>query len=189
MIELDEYCRKILIFFLLEQQEAHFNELHRLIKKNLKLKKFSKPTFNTHLKHLIEAGYVKRIPDKGQLVTYSLNLEKIGKMKEYSERVKKIAKYQSENQKEFFSLPEKRQVNLALGFLVYRKLHEIQAGIEYQLDPENFEKWFVMGFYRHPILEQVTAWIIKKCVQDERYRKKILKIIDDVLEEYENALS
>ena len=189
MKELDEYCIKILTFLLLEQQEAHFNELHRLIKKKLKLKKFSKPTFNTHLKHLIEAGYVKRTPDKGQLVTYSLNLEKIGKMKEYSDRVKRIAKYQHENKEEFFSLPERRQVTFVLSFLMYRKLHEIQAGIDHLLDPESFEKWFVMRFYSHPIMEQATFWMIRKCVEDEVYRKKILKIVDDILEEYEHAIS
>jgi len=182
LIELDEYCVKILTFLLLEQQEAHFNELYRLIKKKLKLKKFSKPTFNTHLKHLMEAGYVTRTPDKGQLVTYSLNFEKIGEMKEYSERVKRIAKYQHENKKEFFSLPEKEQVNFVLGFLTRRKLYEIQARIELELEPDSFEKWFVMRFWSHPILEQVTFWMIKKCAEDEVYRKKILKIINDILE-------
>jgi len=179
---MDEHCIKILTFLLLEQQQAHYNELHKLIKEKLKLKKFSKPTFNTHLKHLIKAGYVTRTPDKGQLVTYSLNLEKIGKMKEYSERVKRIAKSQYENMKDFFSLPEEEQVSFVLSFLNRRKLYEIQARIEHELDPDSFEKWFVVRFWSHPILEQVTVWMIKKCAKDEVYRKKILKIINDILE-------
>ena len=57
------------------------------------------------------AGYVKRTPDKGQKVTYSLNLEKIGKAKEYSERVKRVSESQRENMKEFFSMSERQQVD------------------------------------------------------------------------------
>jgi len=182
MIELDEYCVKILTFLLLEQQQAHYNELHRLIQKRLKLKKFSKPTFNTHLNHLVEAGYVKRTPDKGQLVTYSLNLEKIGKMKEYSERVERIANSQHENKEEFFSRTENEQVNMVLNYLSFKKLHEIKARIEYLLDPESFDKWFAVRLWIHPALELVTIWMIKKCVKDEAYRKRILKIIDGILE-------
>ena len=181
MIELDEHCVKILLVLLLEQQ-AHYNELHRLIKNKLKLKKFSKPTFNTHLKHLVKAGYVTRTPDKGQSVTYSLNREKIGKMYEYSERAKKILESEYENKKEFFALPENEQVNFFLSFIIQRKLFEIQARIEHELDPESFEKWFVVRFSAHPALDRVTVWLIKKCVEDEVYRKKILKIINDILE-------
>ena len=183
MEKLDEYCFKILTVLLLEQQEAHFNELYRLIQKKLKLRKFSKPTFNAHLKHLQEAGYVKRIPDKGQLVTYSLNLEKIGEAKEYSERVKRIAKNQAENMQEFFSLTEKEQIDRLLGFQSYRKLSELKARIELELEPDSFGKWFVLKFWSQPILEQLPAWIVKRCAKDEVYRMKILKIIDATLGE------
>ena len=183
MKELDSYCAKIMTVLFLEKQEAHYNELYRLVKEKSKLTKFSKPTFNTHLKHLQEAGYVKRTPDKGQLVTYSLNLEKIGEMKEYAERVKRIAKSQKENMQEFFSLPEEKQINILLHFLEIRKLYEIKSRIEVELIPDSFEKWFVLKFWAHPALEQVTAWVVKKCAKDEIYRKKILEIIDDVLEE------
>jgi DNA-binding transcriptional ArsR family regulator len=165
---------------LIDKQEGHFNELYRLISK--RNKRFSKPTFNTHLKHLMTAGYVTRTPEKGQLVTYSLNLEKIGKMKEYSERVKRIVKSEYESKEEFFSLTEKEQVSTLLDFLSLRKLNEIKAQIEYGLDPESFEKWFAVRFWAHPALERVTVWMIKKCVEDEVYRKNILKIIDDILE-------
>lgn len=165
---------------LIEKQQAHFNELYRLIKKIEK--KFSKPTFNTHLKHLIEAGYVKKTPDKGQLVTYSLNLEKIGKSKEIAERAKKIIKLEHENKKEFFSYTEDKQVNVVLDFIIRRKLHEIQARIEYELDPESFEKWFALSFWTQPMLERVPFWMIIKAIDDEVYRKRILKIINDILE-------
>jgi len=181
LIELDEHCVKILLVLFVERQ-AHYNELHRLIKNKLKLKKFSKPTFNTHLKHLVKAGYVTRTPDKGQLVTYSLNREKIKKMYEYSERVKKILKSEYENKKEFFALPENEQVNFVLSFLIRRKLYEIQTRIEHELDPESFDKWLAVRFSAHPALDRVTVWLIKKCVEDEVYRKKILKIINDILE-------
>lgn len=179
MKELDEYCSKILVVLLLKK-EAHFNELFRLV--NKKGKKISRPTFNTHLKHLIEAGYVTRTPDKGQLVLYSLNLEKIGNSKETADRVKRITRTEYETKKEFFALSEEKQVNIVLHFFTQRKLYEIKAGIEHLLDPDSFEKWLGWKFWSHPILERVSLWMIKKCVEDEDYRKRTLKIIDDVLE-------
>jgi len=179
---LDEHCIKILLV-LLDSQQAHFNELYRLISK--RSKKFSKPTLSKHLNHLQEAGFVTRTPDKGQLVTYSLNREKIGKMKEYSERVKRIVKSEYENEKEFFSLPENEQMNIVQALLVYRKLGELQALIDYELEPESFEKWFLVRFWANHMLERPFYWISKKCVEDEPYRNKILKIISESLEKLE----
>ena len=179
-IQFDEHCAKILLVLIVDKQQMHFNELHRtLIGKRIT---FSKPTLKKHLDHLREAGYVTRTPDKGQLVTYSLNLEKIGKAKEYAERVKRIAKSQYENKKEFFSRTEKEQVNMVLNYLSFKKLHETKARIEYLLDPKSFEKWFAVRFWMHPALELVFVWMIKRCVRDEAYRERILEIIDDILE-------
>jgi DNA-binding HxlR family transcriptional regulator len=177
--QLDENCVKILVALFGEQQ-AHYNELYRLISK--RNRKFSKPTFNTHLRHLEKSGFIKKTPDKGQLVTISLNLEKIGKTREYYERIERILKSESENKKWFFSLPEKEQVKTLLAFLSTRKLNEIKAQIEFGLDPESFEKWFAVKLWSIPLLERANFWMIKKCVEDEVYRKKILAIIDDVLE-------
>ena len=189
MEKLDDYCIKILSFLLLEKPEAHYNELYKLILDKLKLKKFSKPTFNSHLKHLVELGYVKRTQDKGQLVSYSLNLEKIGRMKEYSERIKRITKFQKQNIQKLFSLSEKKQIEYTLSYLCFRKLYEIEARVEYALEPDSFEKWFVINFYHHPILEQLTDWIVKRCAEDDSYREKILKVIENYQEELENAIS
>ena len=115
------------------------------------------------------------------MVTYSLNLEKLGKVKDSVERVKRITRSEYENKKEFFSLPEEEQVNIVLGFFTRRKLYELKAGIEYLLDSESFEKWLEMRFWSHPILERVSLWMIKKCVRDEGYREKVLKTIDYLL--------
>jgi DNA-binding transcriptional ArsR family regulator len=178
VIELDEHCAKILIV-LLDIQQAHFNELYRIFLG--KRVKFSKPTLSNHLKHLVDAGYVTRTPEKGQLVTYSLNLEKIGESKEIMERAKRIEQSERKNREEFFALTEKKQVDLLLNFLLERKLYEIQALIEYKLDPESFGKWLTVRWWDSPMLEQPKFWIVKKCVEDETYRKKILKIIDEWL--------
>lgn len=188
MEELDRYCTKILIYFLLETREAHYNELYKSIKKKLKLTKFSKPTFNKHLKHLVDAGYVKRTPDEGQKVTYSLNLEKIGKAKEYSERVKRISDSQRENKEFFFTMSERGQVDMLLRFLCIRKLYELEARIDVALEPDSFEKWFILRFWYHPSLEQIPVWIVERCAKDEVYREKILKNIEDYREELDDAI-
>jgi hypothetical protein len=177
---LDKYCFKILLV-LIEEEHAHYNELYKLVSK--KNKKFSKPTFNNHLKHLEEAGYLKRTPDKGQSVTISVNLEKIGKTKEYYEQIKRVIKSERKNKEWFFSLTEKEQIEQLLIFLTTRKLHEIKAQIEYGLDTESFDKWFAMKLWSNPLLERINIWLMTKCFEDEFYRKKILKIIDEIMGE------
>ena len=146
-------------------------------------RKFSKPTFNNHLKHLENRGYVTRTPDKGQLVTISLNLEKIGKTREYNQQINRIIKSERRNREEFFSLTEKEQVEKILVFFSARKLHEIKAQIDYELDPESFDKWFALKLWSNSLLERVKFWVIKRCLEDEDYRKKILGIIDGFLGE------
>lgn len=179
---LDEQCFKILIV-LIEEEHAHYNELYELVRK--RSKKFSKPTYNNHIKHLEKAGYIIKTPDKGQLVTISLNLEKINKTREYNEQIKRVLKSERKNKEWFFSLTEKEQVEQLLVFLTARKLHEIKAQIDYGLDPESFDKWFALKLWSNPLLDRINIWLLRKCIDDEVYRKKILKIIDETLGENE----
>jgi len=187
--KLDDYCSKILSVLFLEKPQAHYNELYRLILDKLELKRFSKPTYNTHLKHLVELGFVKRTQDKGQSVTYSLNPQKIGRMKEFAERVKRIVKYQTENMRNFFSMSEKEQIDTLFASLCYRKLHEIDARIVFEQEPDSFEKWFILRFYNIPMLEQLSDWVVKRCAVDEDYRNSMHKFIKNYLRDFDNAIS
>ena len=180
--QLDEHCFKILMV-LIEEEHAHYNELYELVSK--RNRKFSKPTYNDHIKHLEEAGYIIRTPDKGQLVTISVNFEKIGKTKEYYEQIKRVIKSERKNKEWFFSLTEKEQVHNLLVFLTERKLHEIKAQIDYELDSESFDKWFAVKLWSNPLLDRINIWLLEKCIEDEVYRKKILKIIEEILGEIE----
>ena len=86
---------------LIEEKQAHFNELHRTLKKRGIV--ISVPTLSRHLKHLVKAGYVAREEKEGlQLITYSVEHDKISKIKGVRERTKKIAKSMRNNEKEFF---------------------------------------------------------------------------------------
>jgi hypothetical protein len=126
-----------------------------------------------------------KIAFRWQLMIYGVNPEKFGKGKEYIERGKRISRNLREIKKEFFSRPENEQVNITLNLVVIRKLHEIQALIEHLLDPESFEKWLAVKFYSISILEQPSILMIRECVKDEVYRKRIFKITDEWLEKLE----
>jgi DNA-binding Lrp family transcriptional regulator len=158
----------------------HFNELLKEMN-NFRLE-ISRPTLSNRLKHLENLGYIKREETNSQQVDYSLDFSGFRKIKEFTQRTKEIIKSTRENQKEFFALPEKEQIDTVLYTLAVRKLNEIQARIEYELEPQSLEKQVAVQFYRSPVLQQVEAWMIKKSIEDEIYRRKILKIIGDWLE-------
>ena len=175
---LDDYCIKILIV-LIEEEKSHFNQLYKTLNDKKRGFKISKPTLSEHLKHLVKAGFVTRKQEEGlQLVTYSVNFDKIGKIKGLWEQQRRIVKDRKATEKEFFSLSESEQVNIVLSGLSLRKLYEIKARIDYELDPKNFEKQFAVLFWTNPTLEFVEFLMIEKCVEDKEYRKEVLKIID-----------
>lgn len=165
---------------LIEEKQAHFNELHKTLKKRGIV--ISVPTLSRHLKHLVKAGYVTREEKEGlQLITYSVNYDKIGKIKGIWERTNRIAKSLRSSKREFFSQSEDQQVKIVLNVLVYRKLNEIKARIDYALDPKSFEKQFTLIFWTSPFLKVAEALVIEKSVEDEAYRKQILEVIDETL--------
>jgi DNA-binding transcriptional ArsR family regulator len=139
----------------------------------------SKPTLSEHLKHLVKAGHVTRKKDKGkkQMVTYSLNLEKISKLKGYVEQMKKSIDSEQKNKKMFFSYPKKDQVQKMFEDLTYRKLKEIKARVDYGLNPD-FEKSLAVRFWVNPLQRLAETWMINECIKNEEYRKKIFDIID-----------
>ena len=168
------------IIIVLSEGESHFNKLHRTL--NSRGIKISKPTLSTHLKRLVKDGYVKREQKKGvQLVSYSANLEKTYRMKKYWKRFKAIKKFYGENQKEFFSFPESKQVSLILQFWVVRKLNEIKANVEFRLDSESLDKRLALLFWTSSLLDYVEQWLEQKCSEDEEYKSRIFREIDNLL--------
>jgi DNA-binding HxlR family transcriptional regulator len=176
--DLDERCFKILLVMALHKQQAHFNELERELKK-AKME-FSRPTITVHLSHLIKAGYVTRKEETGtQFVTYSLNPEKIVKVKEIAERTKNIMKARKGTEEEFYELPEKEQIENVLMLELMRKLELIKAHVELGLDPNSLDKKVAVSFLESPLLRLAEHWVIKKSIEDANYRKKIFEIIDE----------
>lgn len=180
--QLDNYCLKILLVLIAKSSEKpkmRFNELSRVVK-DLHLG-ISKPTLSDHLKHLVENEYVTRTVEGVQCVTYSLNFEKIGKIKGYWEKAEKVAAFLEKDRDTFFSLPENEQVTLLLHFMNVRKLLEIQARIAFELDRSSFEKQFGVLFWTSSRFERHELWMIQKCVKDEKYREEVLKTINQLL--------
>ena len=171
-----------LVFAFFKKRKAQYNEMFRFIKKDLKISRYSKATFNKHLKFLVEEGYIEKTPTKGQAVIYSLNLEKGRKLKKYYERAKNIEESKYANEKEFYSLPENEQVNTALRILVIKTINELKARVEYKRESWSFEKKLAVGFWSLPVLNYSLFWIMKRCVKDDVYREKIFKILEDTFE-------
>ena len=64
-LDLDKHCFHILMFMLgrmmFEEQPIRYNQLHQLLKSaKLTPREMSKPTFNEHITHLVQRGYVIR---------------------------------------------------------------------------------------------------------------------------------
>jgi DNA-binding HxlR family transcriptional regulator len=180
----DDYCEKILVIMTFYKKSYHFGELLRELKsKNMEM---SEPTLSSHLNHLINAGCITRKKDEGtQFVTYSLDPVGFIKAVEIASEIKNKSQLLRDRDitKKFFSLTEEKQIDVCLGFMLSAKLQRIKAQIAYELDPQNVGKRFALLFLKSPILEMDEKWIVSKSIQDGDYRKKILRIIDDYLEE------
>jgi len=180
--QLDNYCLRILLVLIAKSSEKpkiRFNELSRLVRDlNLGI---SKPTLSDHLRHLVENEYVTRKVEGVQRVTYSLNFEKIGKIKGYWKTAEKMAAFLEKDRDAFFSLPVKGQVKQLLRFMELRKLLEIQARIAFESNPSSFEKQFGVLFWTSSRFERHEVWMIEKCVKDVEYREEVLRTIDELL--------
>ena len=182
-INLDDNCVKILTIMTLYKPRTHFNELFRELKKrNMEI---SKPTLIAHLNHLIMSGFVsKKSEQNTQLVTYYLDVEKTNQLKKVAERTKRITKALKENEKEFYSLPEEEQVATVVLIEISRKIDEIRALIDYKLNPNDLGKIVYANFLQSPILHFGEKWIIKKSLEDEQYRKKVFKLLNEWQERF-----
>lgn len=166
-----------ILFVLSEVSQSHFNELHKTL--NSRGITISKPTLSSHLKTLVEAGYVKREEKEGvQVVTYTVNLPKILRIKEYWKRAKSIGKSFGQNKKEFLSFSESQQVSIVLNLWLEKKLNEIRANVDFRLDRENLDKRIALMFWSSPLLDFAEQWLMQKCVEDEGYRKRVFKEIE-----------
>jgi len=175
---IDEYCSKILVVLTLHKDHIHYNELHKELKD--KAMEFSKPTLSAHLNHLIERGLVIRKEEEGtQYVTYSLNLERAKEIKNIYEQTYAMLSSLKQDEKEFYSLSEEKQIEGMVNVAFVKKLEEIRAKIEFALEPDNFQKGLRVEFLTTPLLGFVEKWIIKKSVEDPEYRKRIFKLIDE----------
>jgi DNA-binding HxlR family transcriptional regulator len=185
----DEYCANIVLLMILYEQHTHFNKLHRELKN--KDMEMSKPTLSLHLKHLTDSGIViRKKVENTQLVSYSLNSDNAEKIKEFVERGMKIMNIKIINsslhrEEEFLASSAEEQFYMYLSSMLQTKLQEIKAQIDYKLDPQNLGKKILKNLLNSPILQADEMLIIKNSVENEYYRKKILKIIDDYLEKLE----
>jgi DNA-binding HxlR family transcriptional regulator len=185
-VELDRYSRPIIIVLTLVKKQMHFNELLKTLNnrfKNGKKNFISRPTLSNRLQYLEKNGLITRTKVKKPqytLVNYSLNLDKTSKISEVYEKGKKIWKSYQDNKKKLFSLPEEKQIAEMLYVSFQRKLNEIKARIEYESKP-NIENEYNIIFWSSPVLQLIEVAILEKSKEDEEYRKRVLKAIDNHL--------
>ena len=174
----DDSCVKILTIMALYKPTTHFNELHRELKKrNMEL---SKPTLSLHLGHLIKKKHVFKTEEENtQYVTYSLDPGNRQSLEHVTKRAKNIVENFKENEKEFYSLSEQDQVYSVLIVDLHRKIEEIKALIDFKLNPNDLGKVVLVNFLTSGILEIGQKLIIKKSVEDEEYRKKIFRFLEE----------
>ena len=126
----------------------------------------------------------KKQEENTQFVTYSLDTEKTNQIKEVAKRTKNIIKDFKETERDFYLLSEEDQVATVLRVEISRRIEEIRALIDYRLHPNDIGKIVYANFLDSPLLYIGQKWIIKKSLEDEKYRKKIFGLLDEWQERF-----
>ena len=175
-IEIDEYCKKILLILGMYGR-FRFNELHRtLIKCNAKM---SKPTLIVHLNHLVKNEMIQRNEEDKQKVSYELNLKRLKQLKE----VKKINQKILKNEKEFKSMSLAQQVGFTVSTLTISELLYLKLIMLNILEPENK----LQNLYSYNIVRIFyniyTVWLSDSCKDSKENSQRIIRAIDNEIRE------
>lgn len=199
---LDENCKHIFLVLLVYGCLRHNKILNALKQLNTKM---SRPTLDTHLKHLVESGLVE-CKTAFQSSEYSLikdiyelmrprNMEEI---KQHFELEKENEKYLpvglrrlNISRKEFYaSFSDERiddLVNKDVEYLLVSSFLELKELVAYELSLEEFDSddvfWKLVGNPMYRMLEKSIAGKSRDC---PRYKEKLFGKIEAMRTEFDN---
>jgi DNA-binding transcriptional ArsR family regulator len=181
------------------RKSVRYNELFRTVNKlNPKQKSgkdfVSKPTFDDHLKHLINCKLVVAKREGKQKVTYSLNKDAMSVLSEnvdsedIEDWLKRMPLLEVINPKEHYAkLTEKaldQEVSRDLGEVLETNLLELKSYVNYDLkideQQNDAEFWKFVGNPLYRILEKSIA---DNCRESVEYREKFFEKVEFLLKE------
>lgn len=173
----DQYCPRILL--VLDDKEVRFNTLFKLLHElGLKL---SKPTLATHLKHLVDRGFVIREQKGKQHVTYRFNDAIPEYIPEMEKSKTKWTKWFQVEKEAFFDLSIEQQLRHVVRLMAIRNMRQLYLKIEHRGD---YEKGLHLLMLYNPRLSyrHYENWVMERCEKDNEYRKKISPKIEEMIE-------
>jgi len=175
--ELDNYCRKIFSLLILSDEKYRFNELYRKLNKlHVKL---SKPTLITHLGHLQELGFIVRIQEDTQNVTYDVNWEKFEDIKKSVGYKKRLFIFSRENKDAFKSLTPIDQLRLVYEILFLSEIISVRICMTDILNPEKKAENHFFYLYMSRTLDIYRKWFLETFKQaDEKIQKELIENVE-----------
>jgi len=184
-VTLDDYCDKILLGLsfirsVRGKRKVRFTELHECLNEYFFRSGISKPTLSLHLKHLVEKKLVIRKVEDVKCVTYRINEQKLKNfMKKFDDYVAYV-KWFSKEQKKFLSEPPRENFEFVFWIMVLERLRLMKYRILYACNPEDWDALLTLRVFEKEMF--LTSWeklVIKRCVEDENYRREALSWIEE----------
>lgn len=199
---LDENCKDIFFALLVYKGLRHNKIMNALKQLNTPM---SRPTLDTHLKHLVESGLVE-CKTAFQSSEYSLIKDIYELMRPLNfDEIKAHLELEKENEKnlpeglrrlnisgkEFYaSFSDERidkMVNTDIEYLFVENILELKELVDYELNLEEFDSndvfWKLVG---NPMYRMHEKSIAQKCRDCHLYKEKLFSKIDAMRTEFDN---
>ena len=193
--EFDEKCKEIILYMLtrniLEPDKLRYNELFREIKTIFKM---SKPTFNEHIKHLIDKKLVTRKEADKQVVFLYLNVNNL--------MVKTAKDRKEEMRRETEILQAMAQPGFWTDVPVFMahyfalcELRRVKSIIKYYREPNKAKENLLAATYQAMSIDRLMLDLLlpidnaESVTEKERIVQQIMVSLDKAIEETKSIIS
>ena len=183
--EADEYCEKILMALMVHDEDIRFNDLHRRLAKYGA--KMSKPTLNTHLRHLVENEMIQRNEEDKQNVSYGLNWKRFKQLKG-AMKIDEVALVEIREEKTFKAKSLTQQTVFTTAALTIGELFYMKLMILNHLEPENTLQNNLSYSLIRRLFNRYAAWLFQSCKESKEDSQRVLHSIDTSIKTLEGIL-
>ena len=183
--ELDEHCKKIFAFLVLNDVPIGFNKLHKAL--NDSNYKISRPTLIAHLKHLQKLKIINKKMEGMQKVAYSVNYEKVDNL-QFHKDFGKVAENIIKSKETFNSFDIAEKVRYISFILMIIEVNRLKNEVRSVLEPERrFEATLAFLFVKS-YLERFRLYLLQTCVNSREDAQKALTEIDRLEQTLKNEV-
>jgi Fe2+ or Zn2+ uptake regulation protein len=192
MSELDEPCKKILIF-IVSWTSAHYKPInYTTILKELNQNgyKISRPTLSAHLKHLTEMKMLERTEISRSNVVYDIGKPNLDQHLQSKKDLEKVNKFFDDEESNFLTLNPESKVVYASVFSMLLSLKKLRSEVLELIDPKNKFEYRLEPLFFSATLERYIIMLLRDVQsKGKQYGEKIIEEIDKTYELYlEKAL-